>query len=181
MEKTCKRCGFRAPEEWFVKSRKVTSIFASKNTGENYRQTVCPMCQQEVRDKKKWSNRWIVKARNAIYNHAKKYGMKPQEFVDNFGWETAKVAHMMQHDYENSCSYCHHLFKNMGHGLRDITLDVIHPELPPYFQTNVIPVCQTCNSSKGKRDGTSFGLHLQMVKKRQEFLKVKPKQSTFDF
>ena len=169
MNKICRRCGFVAPEDWFVKKDFTSKIYSQR------RASICPMCQQEERDKRKWANRWAVKARNVIYNHAKKYGFEPRDFIEKFGWNINRIAHMFQHEYENTCRYCGQLYREMGHGLRDITLDIINPAEPPYM-TNVQVCCQTCNSSKGKRGATDFGFHLIMVKKRAEFLQNKPEQ-----
>jgi 5-methylcytosine-specific restriction endonuclease McrA len=179
VNKTCKKCGFTAPEEWYW--RQVFDVASNiKKYHYDRRYSICPMCLQEERDAKKQKNRWIEKARMAIYSHARKYGIKPVELRNDYGWSIQNVAHKLEFIYRNSCPYCHRLFKDMGHGLRDISLDIINPSLPPYFETNVMAVCQTCNSSKGTRSPTYYGLHLQMAKRRQEFLHSKPKQMTFN-
>jgi hypothetical protein len=36
----------------------------------------------------------------------------------------------------------------MGHGLDDITLDIVDREREPYYRTNVKWCCGTCNSEK---------------------------------
>lgn len=167
--KTCKRCGFTAPEEWFTRTSTRNVVFL----GKQHRRPICPMCLQEERDKRKWQNRAIDKARRMLYSHAKKYGMKPTQFAKKFGWSIIQMAHDINHNLENWCPYCERAYKDMGHGLRDLTLDIINPDEPPYY-TNVRYCCATCNDSKGHRGATDFGFHLSMVRARREFLTGDP-------
>jgi hypothetical protein len=48
----------------------------------------------------------------------------------------------------NTCAYCWEKYERMGHGLSDITLDVIDREREPYYRTNTRWCCQTCNREK---------------------------------
>ena len=138
----CKRCHFRGDAEWFGQTRKV--VFTSKY--ENPR-SICPMCLQEERDKHKREDRAVVKATKMLYNHAKKYGMRPRQFAKKFGWSIKQISHDINHNFENWCPYCIEAYQKMGHGLRDLTLDIINPEEPPYY-TNVkevqLPLGYTC-------------------------------------
>ena len=163
----CKRCHFRGDAEWFTQSR-----FTGKSTAP-FRRATCPMCLQEERDKHKRQDRAVAKAKRMLYSHAKKYGMKPVQFANKFGWSIKQMVHDINHNFENWCPYCTQPYKDMGHGLADLTLDIINPEEPPYY-TNVRYCCSTCNSIKGQRGATPFGLHLRMVRERQEFLNGKP-------
>ena len=162
VSRTCKKCGFTAPTEWFRQSR-----FTSKST--LVRRAICPMCEQEARDKHKHQNRAITKARTMLYNHAKKYKMRPREFARKFGWSIKHMVHDINHNFENWCPYCRQPYKGMGHGLRDLTLDIINPNQLPYY-TNIRYCCSTCNSIKGQRGAETFGLHLTQVAKREEYL-----------
>jgi hypothetical protein len=45
----------------------------------------------------------------------------------------------------------------MEHGLADVTLDIIHPELPPYYGINTRWVCMTCNRAKQAMNPGLFG------------------------
>lgn len=164
----CKRCHFRGDAEWFIQ----TSYKESGLTRQT-RKAVCPMCLQEQKDKRKHQDRAIEKARRMLYTHAKKYGMKPAQFARKFGWSIIQMAHDINHNFENWCPYCTQPYQSMGHGLADLTLDIINPNEPPYY-TNVRFCCSTCNSIKGQRGATAFGLHLRMVRERQEFLNGKP-------
>jgi 5-methylcytosine-specific restriction endonuclease McrA len=150
MNKVCKICGFKALEEWFPKNSRV-----------------CPCCFQEKQENMNQKERWTKKASAAIYNHAKKYRMNTADFINKYGWDVKTVAGYLEHAYEGPCPYCHERFID----IRDITLDIINPSDPPYFTTNVRAVCQKDNASKSNRTPAYYGLHLQMVKKRQEYLK----------
>ncbi|KKL78030.1 hypothetical protein LCGC14_2028960 [marine sediment metagenome] len=171
IKKICKRCGYTAPEEWFIKKG-----FTSK-THLQREYNICPMCQQESRDKKKWENRAINKAHRIIYSHTERYNTKhdtsltSSRFSMMFGWEIKRMAHDINHTYDNLCWYCGHPFKDMGHGLADLSLDIINPDEEPFY-TNVRYCCRTCNSSKGHRDNQHFGFHLAQVKARQEFINM---------
>ncbi|KKM60254.1 hypothetical protein LCGC14_1543710 [marine sediment metagenome] len=166
--RTCKKCGFAAPEEWFLLSRN-TSI----STNKLFRRSDCPMCLQETRDKAKNENRALSKARSLLARHAKKYRMKPQAFARRFNWEVHQIAHDIIHSSKNACPYCNFPYEDMGNGLRDITLDIVNPQEQPYYQTNTKFCCSTCNSIKGQRGADAFGLHLTMVKQRSAYLKAK--------
>jgi hypothetical protein len=62
----------------------------------------------------------------------------------------------------------------MGHGLADITLDVIDPAAAPYYGTNTKWACQTCNREKGTTPPALWGAKLnawRQWEKWQEKLK----------
>ena len=44
----------------------------------------------------------------------------------------------------------------MGHGLADITLDIIDRSQPPYYRTNTKWCCQSCNRKKSARTPEFF-------------------------
>jgi DNA-directed RNA polymerase subunit RPC12/RpoP len=67
------------------------------------------------------------------------------------------MIHDAQHSYDNSCTYCGHMFKDMGHGLADITLDIVDPSQPPYYAVNVRWVCATCNREKSRTPPALWG------------------------
>jgi hypothetical protein len=45
--------------------------------------------------------------------------------------------------------------------LRDLTIDVIYPELPPQWPGNVQFLCSTCNGRKHRTDPILHGQRLQ--------------------
>lgn len=173
MERVCKKCGFRAPEEWFWKRMDVEYDIQ--------RRQVCPACLQEERDRHKKDNRVVVKARNTLYTHSRKYGMEPNEFAAKYGWSIQQITHMFAHDYTNLCHYCHTPYETMENGLSAITLDIIDPEREPYFATNVRTCCRTCNTKKGHMTPEAWALDLIMWQRRLKYLKSKPEQLQFIF
>jgi hypothetical protein len=38
----------------------------------------------------------------------------------------------------------------MGHGLADITIDIVNPREPPFYDTHVKHCCGTCNKEKSQ-------------------------------
>lgn len=168
-EKPCKQCGIFFPIEWFTVRR--SSIVTSKYTFLLH--NTCPMCNQTSKDKKKHENRAIEKARRLIYSHGKRLAGKwgivnGRDLVERFGWSIEQLAHDINHAYNNGCSYCHTLYRDMEHGLRDITLDILNVDSSPFYETNTNWCCSTCNSIKGQRGSSAFGLHLAMVKRWKE-------------
>jgi 5-methylcytosine-specific restriction endonuclease McrA len=121
----------------------------------------CIACLQAANDKKKRPDRWPDKARDTIRRHAEKYDMSLDGFIEKYGWDIPRVAHLMKHASENTCSYCRDLYSEMGHGLADITMDIIDPRKEPYLETNAQPCCRTCNTRKGDRTPEEWAIILR--------------------
>jgi hypothetical protein len=133
---------------------------ASRRT--RYRKHVCRPCEQTGRDDRKRENRWAVKARDTIRRHAVRLGVNKTELVTRYGWEPGRLAHEAEHAYKNGCTYCGGRYADMGHGLGDITLDVIDRDRAPYYRTNTKWCCQTCNRKKGAMNPDEFEADRQM-------------------
>jgi hypothetical protein len=88
----------------------------------------------------------LVKARDTIRRHTRRLGVG---LTGRYGWLALRIAELMKRSYEGACAYCMRPYRGMGHGLHDITLDVIDPRAAPYFATNVTFCCRTCNLEKG--------------------------------
>jgi hypothetical protein len=119
--------------------------------GENVyilREKVCIGCKQNDRDADKSNDPFVSKAKSTIAFHAKRLGLSVEVFRRYYGWDLARVAYKMRHDYTNTCDYCRRLYSAMGNGFADITLDIIDRSRPPYFDSNVKPCCRTCNTEK---------------------------------
>jgi hypothetical protein len=69
--------------------------------------------------------------------------------VSRYGWIPVQLTHDAEFQYDNGCSYCHHPYVDMGHGVADITLDIFDPRLPPDYGTNTRWCCMTCQRRKG--------------------------------
>jgi hypothetical protein len=112
------------------------------------RHSVCKRCEQEQRDKTKRGNRWLVKVDTTTRSHARRRGVTAAELRSQ-GWDRHHMAHDAEHAYANGCQHCRHAFSDMGHGLADLTLDIIDPERPAFYGVNTRWICATCNREKG--------------------------------
>jgi hypothetical protein len=133
-----------------------------------------------ARTEKKRESRAREKARRARRSHYEKYRREhreqgkhpwmvgitsPQQFGDRMGWDIDQMAHDIEHAHANGCPYCRESFASMAHGLADVSFDVIDPEKPPYYRTNVRPCCRTCNSEKKHTPPDLWGAKLQAWEK----------------
>lgn len=108
----------------------------------------CVMCELTDRNDPTPEERARRKAQNSIILHAEKFNMKPKDFAKRYGWDVERMIYDIIHGHENTCPYCYERYDVMGHGLTDITLDVVNPKEEPYYRTNVRWCCATCNSEK---------------------------------
>jgi hypothetical protein len=179
--KTCKKCEqtFEPAEAFFRKRndrRRLTAVSHQRL------HAVCIGCELTARTERKKTNRPREKARRTRQAHADKYIKRSvikdrSDFAQRYGWDLDQMAHDIQHAYQNGCPYCHQMFAEMVHGLADVTLDIINPELLPYYETNVKWVCMTCNREKKKTSPDLWGAKLQCWKQwreHQEALKHDP-------
>ena len=127
------------------------------------RRKICIGCRSCESDEEKAKDRSIEKAKDCFQSHCRRLhdfdehgqrllepGINPERLRDFYGWEIDRIAHLFRHGYENTCTYCYVSYAAMGHGLRDITLDIINREIPPFIRTNVAHCCNTCNTAKGQ-------------------------------
>ena len=157
-EKTqiCKRCRKRLPATtaFFRKDKTVDGIV--------YLHKVCRMCESAGRH---GEDRWIRKARSTIYLHrdayAREYEKDPERFphwdgdpltfAKAYGWDCRLIAGEMGAAFNGPCKACGIAYKTMGHGPRDLTVDIIDPTGEPFYTYNARLVCSSCNSHKGKK------------------------------
>ena len=147
VKQRCKECG-----GWYDRD-----AFFRKNPGGRkahisaYRQ-ICIGCETTTRTKRKKADRWLAKARSTIYRHAKKYGRTSTEFIRVYGWEPARVAHILEHAHDNTCPYCTDSYKDMPDSKWQVTMDIVNPKRQPFLTINTQPCCQTCNREKSNTD-----------------------------
>ncbi len=171
----CERCGGNYEAVGF---RKAHALYASSASG---RHPICIGCEQTERDAEKIANRLKIKARDTLRRHAAKYiktGLvaSQEEFAKKFGWDLDRMIHDIEHIYDNWCG-CGAVFKEMGHGLSDITLDICDPRLPPHYASNTRWICQTCNRAKGRMPIELWGArnaYWIQWRKQQDKLKENP-------
>jgi hypothetical protein len=88
------------------------------------------------------------------------------------GWDLERRSIEMQATFENGfCPNCIeldssglpvvHFFRDMTHGLADLTIDRTRPNEPPIWPGNVQWLDKTCNRRKGKKDPILHGQRLQ--------------------
>lgn len=152
--KRCPECGGWFDAEVFFRRNHAT--YASIASG---RQSVCFGCEQTRRDatKRKADGRWAVKIRDMIRRHAVRLKLTVAALEQQFGWHFDRMMHEAQHAYANGCAYCGVPFRTMGHGLSDLTLDILNPREPPYYHTNVKWACATCNREKSRTPPALWG------------------------
>lgn len=157
----CSRCGTTYPAHLVDAAfRSASSLRDASSRG--WRARVCRPCEQTKRDERKIRDRWAVKARDVIRRHAVRLQVSKEDLVGRYGWDPARLAHDAEFQYGNGCSYCGHQYVAMGHGLADITLDIMDRAQAPYYRTNTKWCCQTCNRKKGDRDPAWFELDRQV-------------------
>jgi hypothetical protein len=77
--------------------------------------------------------------------------MTRREFARRFGWDIFRMRDDFEREYSGSCWYCGTAYRTMGHGLADLTLDIVNPTKEPYYRTNTRLCCRTCNREKSNR------------------------------
>jgi hypothetical protein len=172
--RTCSRCGGTYVASFFRLDRSANR--RSANALAEQRRIVCKGCEQTAKDTDKQDRRWHTKARDTLRRHAAKYGMAPSEFARTYGWDVEIMAHEAEHGYSNGCPGCHRSFEGMGHGLADITLDIVDRDKPPFYRLCKW-ICQTCNREKGKTPSDEWAANLiawDQWEKRQTDLIEKP-------
>lgn len=146
------------------------------------RRAVCKRCEQNRRDatKKNLDGRLRVKANNAIRSHAEKFirmnaVASLQEFRDHYGWSTNGLAADLGHALTRPCRYCDRppaeAFIN---GLADLTVDIIDPRKEPYYRTNTLICCRTCNLEKSRTPPEQWENHRQSWREAERYAQSSP-------
>ena len=91
---------------------------------------------------------------------------------------TGTNGHHILHDLETIASI-ETPYDKMGHGMSDITLDIVRPTHPPYYHDNVRWCCQTCNSEKGKLPSELWARRLIAWKEYAAWIKAIENKPTF--
>lgn len=182
----CKRCGTTYYGD------EIEAMFTTRNETKNSKKytssnLVCNACLLTARTEAKLVNRFIAKAKNTFKHHAKAFMevrkdrpawiTAPAELADRFLWDVARIAHDMEHAWQNGCE-CGQKFQEMPNGLHDLTVDIINPADPPYWGLNTRFICTTCNRKKSRTKPSLWGAMKAAWarwNKRQEELAKLPK------
>jgi hypothetical protein len=142
--RTCSKCGGTWPEAFYRQNRTknpVGQVYLAKHS-------VCVGCELTARNEPTPPARALRKAHNSISHHASEYALPAPEFAKLYGWKAERMQHDVLHASENTCCYCWTPYREMGHGLSDLTFDIIDRLKPPHYHTNVRVCCLTCNREK---------------------------------
>lgn len=170
----CTRCGTHyAPHLVALAFRVGPRVSMHQDTGRRTRY-VCRPCEQTARDERKIRNRWAVKARDVIRRHAIRLEVSKQDLIDRYGWDPERLAHDAEFQYGNGCNYCGHQYREMGHGLADISLDIMDRAAAPYYRSNTKWCCQTCNRQKGDKSPEWFEINRQVYEAWQRTKTMAP-------
>lgn len=152
--KVCKGCHKRLPA--------TADFFRVERGGRARLRATCKMCEST---KRHTEDRWRLKAKSTRAYHRlralSEYKIAPsrfqswdghyETFAKTYGWFIEKIAREMEAVYEGPCRKCGRLYKTMGHGRDDLTIDVIDRTSEPFYDDNTRLVCASCNSGKGSK------------------------------
>lgn len=153
--KVCNECHKRLPA--------TTDFFRSHPGGRAHLGAICKMCESARRH---GEDRWKRKAQATRLYHRlralEEYKIAPERFSSwdgsyetydkTYGWDDIeKIAREMEAVYEGPCRKCGRLYRTMGHGRDDLTIDIIDRASEPFYDDNTRLVCGSCNSRKGSR------------------------------
>lgn len=146
----------------------------TKSSRVQYRRRKCIRCEQNARDAAKQANRWLIKARDTLGRHTRRYNethntsLTPTQFSHKFFWVPARIAHDMRHAYDNTCMYCWYPYAKMPSGIASVTIDIRDRDDDPAYHINVCVCCNTCNTEKGRMTPEQWQRRLQYWKEVRE-------------
>jgi hypothetical protein len=148
--------------------------YARGGTRVYHQSWTCRLCRQTRKDKAKSENRIRDKATSVIRREGMRLArpdrrggpiiQAPGDLVAIYGWTTDKVERLLRHAFEGECIGCDQSYAEMPHGLNDLTVDIRDPHAPPWLETNVQPLCATCNKTKQQLTGPQWGEYLYYVR-----------------
>lgn len=161
-------CGLLKPiEEFRIKERRASGHSAMPTV---YRARVCKVCEVARRTAAREQNLYRVTFQQRRRNHAHRWGYSVAE-LEGMGWDLERRSIEMQAMFENAfCPLCIeyidgqvsvHFYRDMKHGLEDLTIDRIDPSKPPVWPGNIWWVDKTCNGRKHHGDPILHGQRLQ--------------------
>jgi hypothetical protein len=145
--------GHAVPVEW------QTVAWRSLPTTYTWLRNRCRLCEQTRRDYIKGLDRELVKARNALASHARRYA-KPNRWdcsvgearrrLIAYGWDIQLIAAMFRD--AKAAGVCKECRWPWDYGEHELTLDVSDTDalrvISPDSRCNVTVMCRTCNTRK---------------------------------
>jgi hypothetical protein len=135
---------------------------------------VCRLCRRTRRDHIKSENRLRVKARDVIRREGRRLSNPERkggpiiqasaDLVNIYGWSVDRIERLLRHAFEGECIGCETAYAEMPNDLSNLTVDIKDPHAPPWLETNVQPLCATCNMTKQQLSGQEWGEYLYYVR-----------------
>lgn len=144
------------------------------------RRNVCLPCRTTAKNERKAKNRLRIKAFTTRRNHAKRLELPVKALEQSYGWKISRMVDDALHALNHPCLDCDSPII-AGSGLQDLNLDIINPQDPPDYGTNVRWICHTCNLEKSKTPAARWNVRRRVWKRwRENRDRHWPKGSLFD-
>jgi hypothetical protein len=127
----CQRCGTEYTAEE-VASGQAFRPDRMRQDASCRMKVICRPCEETGSDTRKSAYRWPKKIQATTRGHAEKLakprggahqaawfdpGLTKEALISRYGWTEHQMAHDAEFQYANGCSYCHHSYAGMGHGV----------------------------------------------------------------
>jgi len=137
----------------------------SSRDGHLYRDR-CMGCDAAIKRSEILDRRLRRKAMEARRRHGVRLAglgvVKSRDDLDEFyGWSLDRMVSDIKRVLDDGCSYCT-LPVSSEQGFGGITLDILDPEHPPHYVTNVRWCCSRCNSEKQRVSPEVWGARRAM-------------------
>jgi hypothetical protein len=86
----------------------------------------------------------------------------PDDLKELYGWKLDRMVDDIMRVLQEGCSYCLQRIEATERRLGVVTLDILDPQKPPHYSTNVQWCCARCNSEKQRTPPDVWGARLSM-------------------
>jgi hypothetical protein len=156
-------------EEFGIKRRRQSS---DSTIATLYRSKISKPCLIQRRIDARAANPYRHTFAQRRRNHAQRWGYSVAE-LEAIGWDLDRRSIEMQAMFEfGFCPNCIevingvvvvHFYRDMTHGLSDLTIDRLNPELPPVWPGNIQWLDLSCNIRKHDASPIADGQRIQAV------------------
>lgn len=138
----------------------------SARSAQHYRDR-CIGCETRLKKEEQADQRFRSKAKGAMRRHAMK--LKEKDLIKSqadleelYGWSIDRMMEDIKRVLREGCSYCLQKIDVIEQGLGVVTLDILDPQNPPHYSTNVKWCCARCNSEKQRTPPDVWGARRSM-------------------